>query len=127
MRTLWPKALSSTRNLSSHFSHFVDNECVADAKDFPYNCGAGPAPFYNATDKVDVHSNTFYRLNPSSPAQAQDWSGACGCYPNPKKYGPCPIKTFADWQQQGNDLNSTIRTTLPTDDLLAAARSKLGL
>jgi hypothetical protein len=120
-------ALSSTRNLSSHFTHFIDNECVADAGDFPYNCGAGPAPFYNATDRVDVHGNTFYRLNAATPAAAEDWGGACGCWPNPKLAGPCPIHTFTDWQRLGHDLNSTIVTALPNARLLATARTKLGM
>lgn len=120
-------ALNAQRNLSSHFSHFFENDCVMRATDFPYNCGAGPAPFYNKTDRVDVHSNTFYRLNPTAGQDVTDWSQACGCWPNPKLAGPCPIKNFSDWQARGLDIGSTIKTELPDAALLAMAKAKLGM
>ena len=52
-------ALNARRNLSSAHTHFVHNHCVLRPGDFPYDCGAGPAPFFNKTDRVEVNYNTF--------------------------------------------------------------------
>lgn len=120
-------ALTSTRNLSSHYTHFFENDCIMRASDFPYNCGAGPAPFYNQTDRVDVHSNTFWRLNASAGDDIFNWQQACGCWPNPKVAGPCPFHNFSDWQAHGHDIGSTIKTDLSNSQLIGMARAKLGL
>ena len=119
-------ALSSTRNLSSAHTHFYNNTCVQRPGDFVYNCGAGPAPFYNKTDHVDVHGNSFIFPN-ATLQQAHEWSGACQCWPDPAKAGPCPVKNFSDWQARGHDAGSTVSTELPNAALLAHARGFLGL
>lgn len=115
----------SARNLSGHFSHFVDNTCVQPHNGFPYGCVG--SPFYNKTDRVDVRDNTFYRLN-ASVVEAQDWSGACGCWPNPTSgAGPCPYKNFSQWQAHGHDEGSRIETQISVEQLLTLARIKLGM
>ena len=115
----------SGRNLSGHFSHFVDNTCVQPHDGFPYQCVG--SPFYNKTDRVDVRDNAFYRLN-ATAAEAHDWSSACGCWPNPKSgAGPCPYKNFSQWQANGHDAGSTIETQLPIERLLSLARIKLAM
>ena len=114
-------ALQADRNLSSHFSHFTANTCVIRAGDYPYYCDAGGAPFFNKTDRVDVRDNIFYRIN-ATEAQAQDWGGACGCWP---AHVPCTIKNLSDWQAFGNDVGSVVKTTLADADLIAMARAKL--
>jgi hypothetical protein len=119
-------ALTSKRNLSSAHTHFIDNTCVLKPGDYPYNCGAGPAPFYNKTDHVDVHGNAFIFPN-ASAAQAHAWSGACGCWPNPEVAGPCPFHNFSDWQRYGHDLGSTISTAASNAQLLSHAHRLLGM
>ena len=116
----------SARNLSGHFSHFVDNDCVMRAGDFPYQCVG--SPFYNKTDRVDVRDNRFYRVN-ASKEQAQDWGGACSCWPNPKSSGAgaCPYVNFSQWQADGHDAGSVIETVLTDAKLLEMARVKLGM
>ena len=94
--------------------------------DYPYNCGAGPAPFYNKTDHVDVHANTFVFPN-ATAEQAHSWQGACQCWPDPKLAGPCPFKTWQDWQSYGHDLGSTISTAFDNKAVLAQAQAQLGL
>jgi hypothetical protein len=100
------------------------NKCVQLGQDYPYHCGAGPAPFYNKTHHVDVHSNTFYYPNATAEP---GWSGACGCWPNPKIAGACPFKTFADWQAHGHDAGSTVDLTFSNKAILAQARTQLGM
>jgi len=46
----------SGRNLSGHFSHFVDNTCVQPHDGFPYQCVG--SPFYNKTDRCG-HVSSF--------------------------------------------------------------------
>ena len=104
---------------------FFNNKCVQSNHDFPYHCGAGPAPFYNKSYHVDVHANTFYF--PNSTAEP-GWTGACSCWPNPKgPAGVCPFKTFADWQAHGHDAGSKIVLTYSNKAILAQARAQLGL
>jgi hypothetical protein len=117
-------ALQSTRNLSSAHSHFFDNHCVMNdtRHPYPYRCGAGPAPFYNKTHHVDVHDNTF-----SYPGAAAEpgWETACTrCWPKANA-GPCPYKTFADWQADGHDTGSKIQLDLSNAQIIAEARAKL--
>lgn len=52
-------ALTGTLNLSSVHTHFESNHCVLLEGQNPYNCGVGPAPFYNRTHRVDLRNNTF--------------------------------------------------------------------
>lgn len=114
-------ALTSTRNRSSQHTHFFDNECVLRPTDTqPYNCGAGPSPFYNTSYHVDVHSNTFYYPNSTS---TPDWSGVCTCFP--RHAGSCPYHTFKDWQAHGHDAGSKIISSLPNQQLLAKAQALL--
>jgi hypothetical protein len=40
-------------------THFESNHCVLLDGQNPYNCGVGPAPFYNRTHRVDLRNNTF--------------------------------------------------------------------
>ena len=118
-------ALSSVRNLSSAHTHFFENTCVFfQTGDYPYRCGAGPAPFYNKTYHVDVHSNHFLYPNAT---QQPSWSDACKCWPSPDKAPPCPFKTFSDWQRYGHDRNSTISLQYSNQAILGQARSLLGL
>jgi hypothetical protein len=122
-------ALQSTRNLSSLHTHFFDNTCVLRPGDFAYNCGAGPAPFHNKTDHVDVHANKFIFPN-ATPQQAHNWQGACACWPDPKIAGPCPFKNFSQWQAAGHDVGSTVSSPTPQHAgmaLLAQAKGYLGL
>lgn len=118
-------ALSSTRNVSSAHTHFFNNTCILQSGDYPYNCGAGPSPFYNKSYHVDVHQNRFCYLNTTSqPA----WTGACGCWPPAKTgAGPCPFATFSDWQRYGHDKGSTVVLQPSNAEVLAQARGLLGL
>jgi hypothetical protein len=52
-------ALTGTLNLSSSHTHFKSNHCVLLTGQNPYNCGVGPAPFYNHTHRVELRNNTF--------------------------------------------------------------------
>jgi hypothetical protein len=89
-----------------------------------YNCGAGPAPFYNKSYHVDVDYNQF--SFPNATAEP-GWKGACGdCYPGPKTGAPpCPFKTFADWQAAGHDVHSTVQLSLSNNDIVGAANALL--
>jgi hypothetical protein len=121
-------ALQAMRNRSSAHTRFVENTCVmrASAGGHPYNCNAGPAPFYNKSYRVTLRDNSF--IYPDADT-APDWasSGACSCWPDPKVAGPCPYHTLADWQADGLDVGSTVSLKLPDADLLQRARSLLGL
>jgi len=121
-------ALSSTRNLSSQHTHFFDNTCVLFPNDYPYNCGAGPAPFFNTSYHVDVHSNKFIFPNATAAEATGVWRGACACWPNPAVHGvPCPFHNFSDWQHYGHDVGSTVATELSNTKMLSQARGLLGL
>lgn len=97
--------------------------CVLQPGDYPYNCGAGPSPFYNRTYHVDVHDNRFYYPNASNEPE---WKAACGCWPGPKTGAPsCPFKTFADWQRYGHDKGSIISLQRSNQAIVAQARGLL--
>ena len=115
-------ALTSTRNRSSAHTHFVENTCVLAPSDEAYNCGAGPAPFYNRSYHIQVERNRFYF--PKAPAPP-GWGGLCSCWPDPAVAGPCPYTDFASWQADGHDRQSTVSLTLRDADLLARARALL--
>eukprot|EP00041_Stephanoeca_diplocostata_P020313 m.452328 g.452328 ORF g.452328 m.452328 type:complete len:998 (+) comp21539_c0_seq2:36-3029(+) len=119
-------ALSSTRNRSSAHTHFVNNHCVHEPSSFPYNCGAGPSPFFNESMHVDVDHNTF--SFPGATAEP-GWKGACQCYPGPNTDAPqpCPFETFADWQSKGHDVHSSIQLSLSNEAILQEAHALLGL
>ena len=90
------------------------------------HCGAGPAPFYNKSYRVDVHANTFSYPNAT---EEPSWEGACACYPDPAKTDapPCPYKTFADWQAAGHDAGTTLQLGISNAAILREAREKLGM
>lgn len=117
--------LQAGRNVSSAHSHFFDNHCVLADGRVPYHCGAGPAPFFNASYHIDVHSNTF-----SYPAAAAEpsWADMCQCYPSTKTAVPCPFKTFADWQAHGHDAGSKVQVGgLSNAQIMDEARTMLAM
>jgi hypothetical protein len=113
-------ALQANRNISSGHSHFFNNHCVMSHGHYPYNCGAGPAPFYNETYHIQTHGNIFSYAG-ADPGY-DDWGGACRCWP---KSVPCAVKTFADWQALGHDTGSKIQTELTNTAIIAEARALL--
>jgi hypothetical protein len=89
---------------------------------------AGPAPFYNKSYHVETANNTFsFPIGVSnSSGENQDWGGVCKCWPKNAPI-PCPVKTFADWQQLGNDVGSIVQTALGNAAIIAEARVLLEL
>jgi len=65
----------SGRNLSGHFSHFVDNTCVQPHDGFPYQCVG--SPFYNKTDRCGHVSSFLFApvFIPENPNICQDRLG----------------------------------------------------
>ena len=112
-------ALQARRNVSSSHTHFFSNRCLLRQSDFPYECGAGPAPFYNHTYHVDVRSNEFL----FTPAVPDGWGCGSGCWPDAN----CPYHTFNQWQSAGLDVGSSIAAVPTNLEVLKEIRGKLGL
>jgi hypothetical protein len=121
-------ALTGTLNLSSSHTHFESNHCVMLPGQNPYNCGVGPAPFYNKTHRVDLHNNTFSWPSNNGSVPWDDLNTACLCWPNAKTgAGPCPYTTFQAWQAQGLDTGSKTELSLSNEAIIAEATAMLGL
>jgi hypothetical protein len=92
--------------------------------DMPYNCGAGPAPFQNASYHVDTRTNRFIYPNGTQQGAGTDWGGACQCWSS-QAGAKCPFSDFSSWQKAGLDAGSTVTNTMSNEGILAAARARL--
>ena len=113
-------ALSGNLNLSSSHTHFTDNHCVLLPEQSPYNCGAGAAPFFNATFRVETRNNTFSYPGAAVPPcwntsddTCHGKNSVCACWPKPSTgAGPCQYTSFDAMREQGLEAGSTVQVRL---------------
>ena len=124
-------ALSAGLNLSSSHTHFVDNHCVMLPEQSPYNCGAGPAPFFNKTHHIETRNNTFSYPGATEPcwntsdSSCHGLNSVCMCWP--EVAGPCQYTSFASMRREGLDVGSSVELSLSNAAIIGEAAGLIAL